>query len=411
MQTVLKLILFSVFILTPYQSGAEDSCACPQLSCHSDCEYEDSVSFYSEKCAGGTRVRSCAKPRCLPLSPLPAQCKADAAPGASSAASASSLADTGGRSPASDSAGSAESEHERVGIVKELEGRAWVRREQKALALAVGLIVRQSDRIETESASKVMLVFNDGNSVVITESSVVELSQFSFNEEITKRNTLLHLMKGKVRSSVKQKYTGRDQSFFQVKTPVAVAGVRGTDFIVSFDMIGADLVSDVKTLTGEVEFRSQVDTQATVVAREQKTKIVLRGGGRALGDDGQLGAGDWRGRVTLHPVSGLEKDEVRRVEAETVFSALSEEEKHRRIASLEAAEEICQSPAAKVNQCSWKCENNPKGETTCRADLPGVNCVRRMCNGNGKWADTLRLPASFSLACDPVKTLVGPCDY
>jgi hypothetical protein len=403
MQTLSKMLFVAVVLLSPYQAGAQvDSCACPKLACNLDCEYEDSVSFYSEKCSDGTKVKSCARPKCIGLPNAPAKCMAqNAAP--SAAVTASAAAEN--RVPASVAT------EPRVGIVKELEGKVWIKRGADKEALAVGSIVNQSDKIETEAKSKVMVQFTDGNSIVITEKSVVELATFNFNEDITKRNTLLNLIKGKVRSNVKMKYTGKEQSFFQVKTPVAVAGVRGTDFIVSFGEDRNDLVSNIETLHGEVEFRSQVDTQSTIVGKEQKSKMVLRGAAKLVTDEGTLGAADWHGRAYLEPASTLDKKQISYIEKSTAFAALSDQEKARRIAAAEAADEICAKPAGKVNQCSWKCENNPQGEKVCRTDLPLVNCIRRMCNANGVWSDSFRLPASFGTSCEPDKTVVGPCDY
>ncbi|MEK6553745.1 MAG: FecR domain-containing protein, partial [Bdellovibrionota bacterium] len=300
----------TVFLFSPYQAGAEesalaaaDSCSCPKLACNLDCEYEDSVSFYSDKCKDG-RVKSCARPKCIALPNAPAKCVAlnSTAP----AAAVAVVAAVEERAPAS--------VEPRVGIVKELEGQVWIQRKDGKEILKVGALVSQLDKIETAEKSKVMVQFNDGNSIVITEKSIVELASFNFNEDITKRNTLLNLIKGKVRNNVKQKYTGKEQSFYQVKTPVAVAGVRGTDFIVSFGAEKNDLVSNIETIHGEVEFSSQVDAQSTMVAREQKSKMVLRGAAKLVTDEGTLAAADWHGRAYLEPASKLDRNAITQIE-------------------------------------------------------------------------------------------------
>ncbi|MEO0336449.1 MAG: hypothetical protein AAF202_08645, partial [Pseudomonadota bacterium] len=80
-------------------------------------------------------------------------------------------------------------------------------------------------------------------------------------------------------------------------------------------------------------------------------------------------------------------------------------------ASREANESICRNPKGDINECAWMCQNNPKGQTRCRTDLPQVNCVRKRCDGNGDWSDENRLPANFFDRCKPDGFKVAPCDY
>lgn len=393
------LLALLVIAISPLRGHAEEdlSCVCPKATCNLECEYEESVSFYSEKCAGGAKVKSCAKPKCIAIPNQPLQCTAPKKTDAG-AAQASNLTDSAKRDVASVAA-------VKVGTVDDVMGKAWSVNGKKKLPLEKGVEVFQSDRIETGPASKVTLVFSDDNTVVVTENSVLELSQFNFNEDITKRNTLLNLMKGKVRSSVKQKYTGKEQSFYQVKTSAAVAGVRGTDFVVSIDDSKDDLITRVETVHGEVEFQSQIDTQSRIISKEQTAEFVLRGGGKYSREGASLSTADWRGKAIMSEVAVLDKNRIARIDEEMAFAP--------RVAKAEkvASGPICNAPQADFNQCAWKCENNPKGEARCRTDLPHVNCVRRVCNANGQWSDSARLPASFSNSCDPEKTVVGSCDY
>ncbi len=67
--------------------------------------------------------------------------------------------------------------------------------------------------------------------------------------------TSLSLREGQVRSVVKKKYTGVAGDVFEVKTPNAVAGVRGTVFLVAFDQ--KKFRSLLATEDGAVIWRSQ----------------------------------------------------------------------------------------------------------------------------------------------------------
>lgn len=399
MSSCLQFLLAIVVTLSGYSAFAEAdlTCECPKATCNLECEYEDSVSFYSEKCAGGTRVKSCAKPKCVAIPNQPLQCTAP------KKSESDKVADV--KPEATRDVASVPVQQIKVGTVEEVSGQAWSLSGKSRSPLQKDAVVYQSDRIETGPKSKVTLQFLDDNSIVVTENSVLELAQFSFNEDITKRNTLLNLMKGKVRSDVKQKYIGKEQSFYQVKTPSAVAGVRGTDFVVSVDDSQDDLITKVETVHGEVELSSQLDTQTRTIGKEQTGEYILRGGGKYSRNGAALNTADWRGKSIMMEVAVLDKKRIAKINEEMPWTAV--------VARNEPKESgpVCVSPQADFNQCAWKCENNPKGEATCRTDLPSVNCMRRVCNANGKWTDTYRVPASFSNACDPVKTVVGPCDF
>ncbi|NQZ00534.1 MAG: hypothetical protein HRT45_07680, partial [Bdellovibrionales bacterium] len=69
------LALFFTLSLSSVLSQAEVvSCECPELRCD-QCMEEEGVKFYSEKCGpSGARIRSCAKPTCVPKDPLPKGC-------------------------------------------------------------------------------------------------------------------------------------------------------------------------------------------------------------------------------------------------------------------------------------------------------------------------------------------------
>ena len=66
MYSKIRLAIITLGLLIPWKVGAVDPCACPKVSCHSECEIETEVKFYTEKCGPNlSRVRSCAKPTCV----------------------------------------------------------------------------------------------------------------------------------------------------------------------------------------------------------------------------------------------------------------------------------------------------------------------------------------------------------
>lgn len=108
------------------------------------------------------------------------------------------------------------------------------------------------------------LVTTNGVTVELPDGSDVELDAGSqviferFGDTRTGRITRIYLKKGAVRSAVPH-LSGLRRVKYQVATPVAVAGVRGTDFSVAYDPGSATAINagdgsaDVDVFDGEVE--------------------------------------------------------------------------------------------------------------------------------------------------------------
>ena len=120
----------------------------------------------------------------------------------------------------------------RVGYVARLEGSVIARDvnnyEQQ---LQVNSMVFEGDRIETEVASQVQIVMDDGAEVYIKEDSVLKISEYvitaGYGEE---SSSILDLLRGGLR-----KITGAigasAQANYQVQTGLATIGIRGTDYV------------------------------------------------------------------------------------------------------------------------------------------------------------------------------------
>lgn len=114
-----------------------------------------------------------------------------------------------------------------------------------------GMKVYPKDTITTAADSRAKIVMIDKNEINVSPESHVVIENYEFDPEKGKKNVLIDVLYGKVRSKVEQKYDGEGNKF-QVKTPSAVAGVRGTDFFTSFNKTTKS--SKVVTFRGEVAF-------------------------------------------------------------------------------------------------------------------------------------------------------------
>jgi len=114
----------------------------------------------------------------------------------------------------------------------------------------VGRKVFEGDAIMSGSDSRAKIVMKDKNVLNVLPDSkiVIEKYQSDANGKGDK-NVELKVEFGKVRASVEQKYDG-EKSKFNIKTPSAVAGVRGTDFIAGYNQGTKE--SSVVTFAGTV---------------------------------------------------------------------------------------------------------------------------------------------------------------
>lgn len=129
----------------------------------------------------------------------------------------------------------------------------------------VGLKVYPGDKITTLKDSRAKISMSDRNVINVSPDSVLTIAKYENDPKSNVRNVELELAQGKVRNNVEQKYDG-DKSKFIIKTPTAVAGVRGTQFLTSFD---------VKTRVTEVVTFKGVVQMAPVLANGQVSNSVV----------------------------------------------------------------------------------------------------------------------------------------
>lgn len=119
----------------------------------------------------------------------------------------------------------------RIGTFKQIQGDIQLGREAGRAAPASGDAVRQGDRIRTGQAGGASIVLKDGTVLSMGPNTTVDLSQFQFDSTTQNGNFLLDVLQGSVRI-VTGLMAKINPERFKVRTPTAVVGVRGTDFIV-----------------------------------------------------------------------------------------------------------------------------------------------------------------------------------
>lgn len=138
------------------------------------------------------------------------------------------------------------------GVLRVVKGKVQIKdSKDKVKKARIGQKVYPKDTIITEKDSRAKIVMVDKNEINVSPESQVVIQNYEFDPKSGKKDVLLNVIYGKIRNKVKQKYNG-DTAKFQVKTKSAVAGVRGTDFLTSFNP--KNNATNVVTFTGQVAF-------------------------------------------------------------------------------------------------------------------------------------------------------------
>lgn len=169
-------------------------------------------------------------------------------------------------------------------------------------AVKVGSKIHPGETVVSGAEARAKIVMSDRNVINISPGTTLKIEKYENNPKTGEKNVLLNLQDGKARTNVEQKYDG-EKSKFQIRTPTAVAGVRGTQFLVSFD--SSTRMTQVVTLRGAVTFAS-VDAgaaaQAVMVKKGESTSVAP-------------------GAAAPEPPKVLPKEELRRLDQETASTA------------------------------------------------------------------------------------------
>lgn len=120
----------------------------------------------------------------------------------------------------------------------------------------------QGDTVKTGADSRAKIVMADSNELNISPDSEMQIEVYDTAQADGEKKVLINVLYGKIRSNVKQKYKDDEKSHYRVKTKSAVAGVRGTEFLASFDL----RTSETKIVTFEGEVNVGLLKGANIIA-------------------------------------------------------------------------------------------------------------------------------------------------
>ncbi|MCE9597964.1 MAG: FecR family protein [Spirochaetia bacterium] len=160
-----------------------------------------------------------------------------------------------------------------------IRGLASVISAGKSEPAAVGQVVQANDEIITEKDSIVDLQIANGGAFRVAENSKVKINSLGEESE-------MNLEKGGLLVGL-QKLKGKES--FTVRTPTALAGVRGTSFSISAER------STIAVLTGSVEVKKGETTvevpelkEVRTTAEKLETKSLSRASAEELTSIGEI---------------------------------------------------------------------------------------------------------------------------
>src|SRR5262249_8953570 len=118
-----------------------------------------------------------------------------------------------------------------VGVVKVSRGTASVERAGQRLPLTVGTKVLEGDVVITGTDGSVGITFDDNSLLSIGPDSSLSIDRFTFDPTTHKGAFNASLNRGTL-AAASGKLARQSPDAMKVKTPAAVLGVRGTEFVV-----------------------------------------------------------------------------------------------------------------------------------------------------------------------------------
>lgn len=171
-----------------------------------------------------------------------------------------------------------------VGIIQQVQGEVLVMHGNifKGYPVSRGIHIFKGDTIMTLEKSRVRFRLNDGSILSLAAETKLTLTKSVYQKKKKRRSSFFQMALGKARLFV-VKVLEYKRSEFKVRTPTAVCGVRGSDFIL--EVTPSETIATALEDT-ELEFQSLAfleeppkiikDFQSSRVKRNQRPTLPIR---------------------------------------------------------------------------------------------------------------------------------------
>jgi len=165
-----------------------------------------------------------------------------------------------------------------AGRVTEVQGTVQaLHNDGQADLLKLNAKVYVGDRIQTGPSGRVTMLFLDDSVLTLAPKTKIEINSLVYKPKENLRNSVFSLVEGKLKAVVGGWFseTGQETQW-QLRTPTAVAGVRGTSLVAE---VGGNGGSTFAGLSGVIGVTALVDAQGHIVALQANYYMVVPPGG------------------------------------------------------------------------------------------------------------------------------------
>jgi hypothetical protein len=121
-----------------------------------------------------------------------------------------------------------------IGQIKTAKGQVSVDRKGQVLPVQVGMLLEASDVLKTGADGSVGLTMRDNSLLSAGPNSILALERFEFDPTTSQGRFDSQLRRGTL-AVVSGRIAKQSPEAMTVRTPSAVLGVRGTEFVVAVD--------------------------------------------------------------------------------------------------------------------------------------------------------------------------------
>ena len=121
-----------------------------------------------------------------------------------------------------------------IGLVKVAKGSVQIQRGAAKLPATVGTALQSSDVVLTGADGSAGITFTDNSLVSVGPNSVFAIDKYSFDSTTHAGEFEGSLKKGRL-AAISGKMVKQSPESMKIRTPSAIMGVRGTEFLVQVD--------------------------------------------------------------------------------------------------------------------------------------------------------------------------------
>jgi hypothetical protein len=165
-----------------------------------------------------------------------------------------------------------------IGSITSIEGEVYLshKGDTAAFLAVLGDPIYLYDHIQTERQSRVQILFQDEGLFNLAENTYIQITEHIYSPEENRRSSVFRLVMGKIRGIVGRYFKGAG-SRFNVSTPTAIIGVRGTHFVVDASLTDETTVICIDSATDVVVRNIQEDIPGEVSLTTGLMTKVLEG--------------------------------------------------------------------------------------------------------------------------------------